>query len=162
LCGKTAATSPKKKEEQMDSRTELKVWLQDAGTDAATDPVMLAVHHGTAAQAMIGAAVRDVFELGEIDAPDWLALWAANLTSGEVARIVTWRDAEMVGLREDIERLLGDEPDKWTDAERAHAEAVGRRISAVNLVLRARDAVKLGEKRISFQPTAKKAAQTAA
>jgi hypothetical protein len=140
----------------MDPRARLEAWLKPVPADKhPTDPFELAVAQGTAAQETITVALRGMFALDEAEAPGWLTLWAGGLTSDEVEKIKARRDAETVGLHKDIDLLLGDDPEKWTPAERAHAETVGRRLAAVNLVLRARDAAKKEGQRTPFLPTKK-------
>lgn len=74
---------------------------------------------------------------GKPEAIGWLAVWAAKLSPAEIQTLqMRWND-EQAGLQQDIERLLGGDMTKWTAAERKHAEKVGRRLAAVNLVLEA-------------------------
>ena len=140
----------------MDPRARLEAWLKPVPADKRpTDPFELAIAQGMAAQETAAEALRDFLEIGETDVPNWLTLWAGGLTSDEVEKIKARRDAETVGLHKDIDLLLGDDPEKWTPAERAHAETVGRRLAAVNLVLRARDAAQKEGQRTPFLPTKK-------
>ncbi len=109
--------------------TELGQWLGGVlGGKPKAEPIVdiyeLAVTQGLAAQVTRGK--------GPVD---WFAVWAAKLTDTDIQTIRARREAEFATLREEVELLLGGEPEKWTPAERAYTETVGRRLTAVSLVL---------------------------
>lgn len=141
---------------------KLHAWLKGISPEARTDPFELAIVQGASAQETMSAALRD-FLSAEPEVPSWLVRWAAKLTDEEIERIEAKRDEEQSQLRSYAVQVLADDPANWTEAERARAEILGRRLSAAALVLRAREETKGGQTVATFLPTkVKKAASTAA
>jgi hypothetical protein len=123
----------------MSSSANLAAWLTCVPVEQQLAGIFeIAVVRGRAALEMIAEMLKNSQHIDEVEAPDWLKGWAAKLTPNEVRAIETGRDREKAALRADIETLFDDDPTKWTDAERAHAEVVKWRLSAVNLVLSCR------------------------
>lgn len=146
----------------MNSRSRLAAWLKGIPPENRTDPFEMAVVQGMAAQEAVSSALRD-FVTAEPETPSWLVQWATKLTDDETRRITAKRDEEQRILRSYAERVLDDDPAKWSDIERKRAETLGRRLAAANLVLRARDEAVGGQTVATFLPTvSKKAASTAA
>lgn len=116
----------------------LRAWLKNTPPYEHSNPFEMAVAQGLAAQDSVAAALRDAFLLGEPELPQWLVAWAASLTAKEVAVIEAGRDAEQAALREYVDQLM-DDPAEWTEADRLRAAELGRRLSAITLVLRARE-----------------------
>jgi len=135
LCGET--TTSTRREKVMNSQTRLTAWIE--GAKGTPDPFKLAVIQGTVAQETIAMTLRLVVapDGSEIEPPKWLVQWAASLTSDEVETIRTQRDAKTATLREDVDLLFDEDPEKWTKAEHAHAKELGQQLLAVNLVLQA-------------------------
>lgn len=123
----------------MPARAMLEAWLRGTHVyDRSADLFEMAVAQGLAAQETITATLRDAFMLGEPEVPEWLKTWATKLTAEEIAAIEARREAEQATLREYVDHLFDDDPTEWTATERARAAELGRRLSAVALVLRAR------------------------
>ncbi len=138
----------------------LHAWLKGIPPEARTDLFEMAVVQGMAAQESLLSAMRG-FLSAEPEIPGWLARWATKLTDEEVRQIEAKRDEEEGILRQDIEILLGGDVADWTEHERAHTAMVQARLSAVTLVLRAREE---GQIVATFLPTpeVKKAASSVA
>lgn len=123
----------------MAARARLDAWLKGTHLyDRDACPFEMAVAQGLAAQETVTAKLRDAFMLGDPEIPEWLKIWAANLTAEEIASIKTGRVIKRMMLRQHVDRLLTDDPAEWSDAERDRAAELSRRLSAVGLVLRAR------------------------
>jgi len=126
------------KEEEMSNRTaELDALLNGVtANESSLDPFELAVVKGASALDTLEVALKSEFGL-DLDqgAPDWLREWAAALTPAEIETIKTGRDREFAILHADILLLLGEDEERWTEAERAHAATARERLSAANLVL---------------------------
>lgn len=147
----------------MNSRSRLAAWLKGIPPEVQSDPFELAIVQGMAAQGTILSALRNFLSAESEEVPGWLARWATKLTDEEVKKIEARRDEEQKVLRSYAELVLDDDPSKWTVIERERAEILGQRLSAVSLVLRARDEAMGDQTVATFLPTmSKKAASTAA
>lgn len=124
----------------MAARMMLEAWLKGSHMyDKHVDTFEMAVAQGLAAQETVAAILRDAFLLGQPETPKWLTTWAAKLSTEEVRAIEAGCDAEQRMLRQHVDQVLADDdPAGWSEAERARAAELSRRLSAASLVLRAR------------------------